>query len=66
MILFSEFKYGPSVTITIPTNRIFALYDGGVQGLIITKETMTYSSNIFDSGSEIREESPLSYSIVLS
>ena len=66
MILFAEFKYGSNVTITTPNRVVFSVPapgDVGAQNVIIKNETITYSSKIFESGYEIREESPLFYGI---
>jgi hypothetical protein len=66
MILFAEFLYGTNVTITTPNIAIFstpAPGDIGVQNVIIKNETINYSSKLFESGYEIREESALFYGI---
>ena len=66
MILFAEFQYGSNVTITIPNISIFSVPapgDTGAQNVIIKNETIIYSSKLFESGYEIREESPLFYGI---
>jgi hypothetical protein len=66
MILFAEFKYGSNVAITTPTRVVFstpAPGDTGAQNVIIKNETIVYSSKLFESGYEIREEPQLFYGI---
>ena len=68
MILFSEFRYGSNVTITIPDRVVFSVPSiggNGIQTVTIKDVTISYSSSIFESGSEIREEPPLVYGIRL-
>jgi hypothetical protein len=69
MILFSEFKYGSSVTITTPNRAIFSVPGIGGEGdqiVTIKDETVSYSANLFDFGSEIREEYALVYGVISS
>jgi hypothetical protein len=66
MILFAEFQYGSNVTITTPNRVVFSVSapgDTGAQNVIIKNETIVYSSKLFESGYEIRQESPLFYGI---
>jgi hypothetical protein len=66
MILFAEFRYGSNVVITTPTITVFSVPapgDNGAQNVIIRNETIAYSTKLFDSGYEIRQESPLFYEI---
>jgi hypothetical protein len=69
MILFSEFKSGSNVTITTPSRVLFSVPGFGGNGeqiVTINNEIISYSANLFNSGSEIREESPLVYGIISS